>query len=43
MQLIALTGFGTVADRQRSQDAGFDQHVVKPAQADELTRLLSSA
>lgn len=28
--LVALTGYGQDADRQRSQDAGFDRHLVKP-------------
>jgi CheY-like chemotaxis protein len=30
--LIALTGYGTDADRQRSQQAGFFAHLVKPVQ-----------
>jgi CheY-like chemotaxis protein len=40
--LIALTGWGQEADRQRSQDAGFDYHVTKPIEFAVLTRLLAS-
>ena len=29
-KLIALTGYGQDADRQRSQESGFDYHLVKP-------------
>jgi len=43
VQLIALTGFGTAVDRERSKDAGFDEHVVKPANAEQLARLLNAA
>lgn len=39
--LVALTGWGQDADRQRSREAGFDAHVVKPVDPDALTRLLS--
>jgi CheY-like chemotaxis protein len=28
--LVALTGWGNKEDRERSQDAGFDHHLVKP-------------
>jgi CheY-like chemotaxis protein/two-component sensor histidine kinase len=31
MQLVALTGYGQEEDRQKSQAAGFDAHLVKPA------------
>jgi PAS domain S-box-containing protein len=30
VRIIALTGWGQPGDRQRSLDAGFDQHLVKP-------------
>jgi signal transduction histidine kinase/ActR/RegA family two-component response regulator len=40
--LVALTGFGTSADRQRAREAGFDHHLVKPAPLDELQRLLAT-
>ena len=38
--LVALTGWGQDADRQRSQDAGFDAHIVKPVDPDVLADLL---
>ncbi len=30
LRLIALTGYGQEEDRQRSMDAGFNDHLVKP-------------
>ena len=39
--LVALTGWGQDEDRRRSQEAGFDRHVVKPVEPRSLTRLLS--
>jgi signal transduction histidine kinase len=30
VRLIALTGYGQAEDRERSRDAGFDAHLVKP-------------
>lgn len=41
IQLIALTGFGQSEDRQRSQQAGFNAHLVKPIDLEELNRLLA--
>jgi PAS domain S-box-containing protein len=38
--LIALTGYGQPQDREQSLQAGFDVHIVKPADMDELLRLL---
>jgi DNA-binding response OmpR family regulator len=38
--LIALSGSGQDADRARSSAAGIDVHLVKPADAAELVRLL---
>ncbi|QDV36880.1 Aerobic respiration control sensor protein ArcB [Tautonia plasticadhaerens] len=40
MTLIALTGWGQEADRQRSKEAGFDLHLVKPVDPDDLIELL---
>jgi CheY-like chemotaxis protein len=40
-QIVALTGFGQARDRQRSQEAGFDAHLVKPVELGELLKLLS--
>jgi PAS domain S-box-containing protein len=39
--LVALTGYGRDDDRQRSLEAGFDHHLVKPVDLDELARVLS--
>lgn len=39
--LIALTGYGTAEDKQRAAAAGFDYHMTKPADLEELQRLLS--
>ena len=40
--LVALTGWGQDSDRKRSQDAGFDSHLVKPLDLDKLTELLAA-
>jgi signal transduction histidine kinase/CheY-like chemotaxis protein len=40
--LIALTGYGQVADRERSAAARFDHHLVKPADSDLLRGLLAA-
>jgi len=42
MRLIAVTGYGQLSDRQRSQEAGFDEHVVKPVEWRKLEELLTS-
>jgi signal transduction histidine kinase/ActR/RegA family two-component response regulator len=34
--LVALTGYGTLADIAKAHDAGFRQHLVKPAQPEAL-------
>lgn len=41
--IIALTGWGTESDRQKSRDAGFDHHLVKPVDYDALTLLLAES
>jgi signal transduction histidine kinase/ActR/RegA family two-component response regulator len=41
-RLIALTGYGQEADRQRARDAGFVHHLVKPIDLDHLGRVLST-
>ncbi|MEO5860176.1 MAG: response regulator, partial [Pyrinomonadaceae bacterium] len=38
--LIALTGWGQEEDRQRSREAGFARHMVKPIEHDELIKIL---
>ncbi|WP_235835224.1 hybrid sensor histidine kinase/response regulator [Piscinibacter terrae] len=40
-RFIALTGYSQQSDRQRSVDAGFEQHLVKPVDVDELIALLA--
>jgi len=40
--IIAMTGYGQERDRQRSKDAGFDTHTVKPVELDHLMELLAS-
>jgi CheY-like chemotaxis protein len=39
--LIALTGYAQPQDRQRAFTAGFDVHLTKPADLDELARLVT--
>jgi len=39
--IVALTGWGQEEDRRRSQDAGFDHHLVKPVDPTDLSRLLA--
>ena len=38
--IVATTGWAQTADRQRSRDAGFDHHLVKPVEPLELFALL---
>ena len=38
--LIAASGWGQAEDKQRSLDAGFDHHLVKPVEFDALGKLL---
>jgi CheY-like chemotaxis protein len=42
VMMVALTGWGQEEDRQRSAEAGFDTHLVKPVDHDLLMRLLAS-
>ncbi len=41
MTIAALTGWGQDEDKRRSQDAGFDAHLVKPVEPGDLEVLLS--
>jgi signal transduction histidine kinase/CheY-like chemotaxis protein len=41
--LIAISGYGQEEDRRRSQEAGFDRHLTKPIDIDELRRILELA
>jgi len=40
--LIAVTGYGSEEDQRRTHEAGFDAHMVKPADFDRIQQLLSS-
>jgi PAS domain S-box-containing protein len=40
--LIALTGYGQAEDKRRTRDAGFDHHIVKPADINALERLIAT-
>jgi signal transduction histidine kinase/DNA-binding response OmpR family regulator len=40
--IVALTGFGQEKDRRDAREAGFDHHLVKPAEIDALKALLTS-
>jgi PAS domain S-box-containing protein len=43
LMLIALTGYGSPEDKALTAAAGFDYHMVKPVDLDELQRLLNLA
>ena len=40
--LVAMTGYGQAEDFQRSRDAGYAEHLVKPVEPDRLRALLAS-
>ena len=40
--LIAVTGWGQDADKRRSRAAGFDHHLTKPIDFEELKRLFNT-
>ena len=42
MVLVALTGWGQSEDRRRSKEAGFNHHLVKPADPAVVAKLISS-
>jgi len=39
-RIVALTGWGQAEDRQRTADAGFDDHLTKPADPGQIQRIL---
>jgi CheY-like chemotaxis protein len=41
LRLVAITGWGQDEDRQRTREAGFDQHLVKPVGVAELKSILA--
>lgn len=40
VRLVALSGYGQSDDKQRTRDAGFDDHLVKPVDFEVLQRIL---
>jgi CheY-like chemotaxis protein len=38
--MVALSGFGSEADRAKSRDAGFDRHMLKPFDLSDLERMV---
>jgi two-component system, chemotaxis family, CheB/CheR fusion protein len=40
LRLVALTGFGQQSDREAVYDAGFDHHLVKPVDIDDLLSVI---
>jgi PAS domain S-box-containing protein len=41
VQMIAVTGFGQEQDRLQSREAGFDRHLTKPIDPEQLRRMLN--
>ena len=41
--IVAVTGWGQEEDRRRSQEAGFDHHLVKPVDPADIMGLLEKA
>ena len=40
--LVAMTGYGQEGDRQRSREAGFDHHLVKPGDFGKLLQIMAT-
>lgn len=38
--VVAMTGYGRDEDRQRSAEAGFDAHLVKPVDVEDIRKLI---
>jgi DNA-binding response OmpR family regulator len=43
IKLIALSGWGQEADRQRTAEVGFDHHLTKPADIQTVQAVLDAA
>ena len=41
-ELIALTGYGLAEDLRRVMEAGFDRHLVKPVDIDQLMEVIDN-
>ena len=41
--LVALTGYGLEADRERIREAGIDHHLVKPVRFEKIESILATA
>jgi signal transduction histidine kinase len=41
--LVAITGYGQSADRERSRQSGFHSHLVKPVQMEQLREIIAAA
>lgn len=41
--IVALSGWGSEDDRRRTTEAGFNEHLVKPAKPDDLRRVVARA
>lgn len=41
--VVALTGYGQDEDRRRTREAGFDRHLVKPVDPEELREVLAES
>jgi two-component system CheB/CheR fusion protein len=39
-RLIALSGYARPEDKRRAKEAGFDAHISKPPELEELTEML---
>ena len=39
-RMVAMTGYGQEADRRRAREAGFDRHLVKPAEMNDIIAVL---
>jgi two-component system CheB/CheR fusion protein len=42
LKIVALTGWTKAENDQRAEEAGFDEHLVKPADRATISRLLRS-
>ena len=43
MLLVALTGWGQKEDHRRTLEAGFDLHLLKPINGEELDKVLAAS